>query len=111
MDRMMVSCKDQGDAFESTNTIRCAVARCCRRSFSAARGVGSRRFAQFRELCHRPPEGARGHDAFGVRNIALETGTRHAVQFERRAHGDDAKAFADQPRISALEIERRLKAD
>ena len=33
------------------------------------------------------------------------------MKVERQAHGDDAKAFADQPRITALEIERRVNAD
>jgi hypothetical protein len=33
------------------------------------------------------------------------------MKVERQAHGDDAKAFADQPRIPALEIERRSDAD
>jgi len=35
----------------------------------------------------------------------------HAAQFERQAHGDDAEPLADQPRISALEIERRRDAE
>jgi hypothetical protein len=59
----------------------------------------------------RPPEGARGHDAFTVRNIALEIEARHAAQFERQAHGDDAQTFADKPWIPTLEIERRRDAD
>ena len=41
----------------------------------------------------------------------LETEAPHTAQFERQARGDDAKTFADQPRISALQIERRVDAD
>ena len=79
--------------------------------FGRARGVGRDRFARFRQSRHRPPEGARGHDAFAIRDLTLETEARYAAQFERQAHGDDAQAFPDQPRIAALEIERRPDAD
>jgi hypothetical protein len=79
--------------------------------FGRPRGVASDRFAHVRQRCHRPPEGARGHNAFAVRNLTLEIEARLAAQFERQAHGDDAQTFADQPRIPALEIERRVDAD
>jgi hypothetical protein len=74
--------------------------------FSRTRRIRGDRFAHVCQCRHRPPEGARRHDAFAVGNFLLESEARHVAQFERQAHGDDTQTFADQPQISALEIEQ-----
>jgi hypothetical protein len=65
---------------------------------------------------HKPRRGWRHrvctpHPCNTVRHFAFEIEAPDTAQFECQARGHYTKPLADQPRVAALQIERRLDAD
>ena len=76
-----------------------AVARFCRRIFSAARRIDRNRLFQPPRCFNRLTKGARGDQAFAIGRDLFETEAGDAAQFEHHAFEHDAEALADQAMI------------